>query len=121
MRTRWIVLLAALACMACERDDVGPRDAFVPDSSDEDLRSVLASYIDVEFGAPRHSEPISPAEFRYVGEFAVDGSQIQFWSFPCSFEPGCWAYVTSCEDAPPECEASIGWGATPPPLEAPTR
>ena len=118
VRPRAFASAALLALAAC---GPGPdRASHEPDRSrwqtelPANITSELASYLDLEFGAPAYSAPLDPSELRYVGEFVVDGSPTKFWSFPCHFEPGCWAYVAPLDDG-----YSLSWGGTPPPSSAP--
>jgi hypothetical protein len=63
-----------------------------------DIESQIASYLDLEFGAPEFSEPVSVEDIVYVGEFEACGKPIKFWEYPCGYEPGCYATIQPFED-----------------------
>jgi hypothetical protein len=111
---RQLLAYAVLALLACGSDS--PQSAIEPDRSrwrtelPADITSELASYVNREFGAPEFSRPLEPTDFTYVGEFLVAGVPTKYWSFPCKFDPGCWAIVSPWDDS-----YSLAWGGTPPP------
>ena len=50
----------------------------------KDIYPDLAEYLNIEYGAPDYSEPISPSEIVYVGEYSACEQRIKIWKYPCS-------------------------------------
>lgn len=116
-----VVVAEVLALVSCG-NSVSEGAGRTPDQSrwhtelPTDIESEIASSLNLEFGAPRFSEPLEPSDLSYIGEFVVNGIPTKYWSFPCSSEPGCWAYASPWDDS-----YTLDWGGGTPPPDAQQR
>jgi hypothetical protein len=59
----------------------------------------IIEYLNVEYGIYQEIEKIKKSDLSYVGEFVINGKSINYWEYPCSTEPKCWATVEPYEDS----------------------
>ncbi len=57
------------------------------------IEEEIVEYLNLEFGAPGFSEPLTTGDLAYVGQFEEYGKPKRYWRFSCREKPGCWATV----------------------------